>query len=217
MSKESHKKSKPNYSVDNIREGLTLSGINTWDIKVFHESWLGGFEEYFNTVPWMHFKLKDGLKEDYDRAQQCVDFMSQFEDIGDFAIVNQEQQMDEHAAFAWIVFDRATRHAQAGKSGWDAMKYAFELWECMHIVDPDFKSLRRTAKKGIAKKLANDPKQKEKKFVRECWDKWQASPSNYLSQAEFARDMLSKSEHLTSQKKIEDWCRVWKTQKKSPY
>ena len=31
----------------------------------------------------------------------------------------------------------------------------------------------------------------------------------YKSKAAFARDMLEKCEHLTSTKKIEDWCREW--------
>ena len=55
----------------------------------------------------------------------------------------------------------------------------------------------------------NDPKQKEKVFVRECWDAWQKKPKSYTGKADFARSMLDKCEHLKSQKKIEDWCRDW--------
>lgn len=64
-------------------------------------------------------------------------------------------------------------------------------------------------RKGAREKLKRDPKQKEKTFIFECWKKWQQSPSNYPSKAAFARDMLTKSDNLTSQKKIEDWCREW--------
>lgn len=59
------------------------------------------------------------------------------------------------------------------------------------------------------KKLESDPKQKEKVFVCECWQDWQKNPDRYKSKAAFARDMLTKCEHLISQKKIEDWCREW--------
>lgn len=76
-----------------------------------------------------------------------------------------------------------------------------------------FRTLKRAqAKKGAQRKLANDPKQKEKEFVHECWKEWQAAPNPkkiYSGKAAFARDMLDKCEHLASQKKIEDWCRAW--------
>ncbi len=58
-------------------------------------------------------------------------------------------------------------------------------------------------------RLDLDPKQKEKKFIFECWQEWQIRPSQYKGKAQFARNMLDKCEHLRSQKKIEDWCRLW--------
>lgn len=62
---------------------------------------------------------------------------------------------------------------------------------------------------------ARDPKQKDKAFVYECWKLWRAGETSYRSKAAFAKDMLRKFEgadedgHITSQKKIEDWCREW--------
>lgn len=72
-----------------------------------------------------------------------------------------------------------------------------------------------------ARDLANlrhegDPKQQEKAFVFECWGAWQTNPKQYKSKAEFARAMLDKCEHLTSQKKIEDWCREWEKKAQEP-
>lgn len=66
------------------------------------------------------------------------------------------------------------------------------------------------AKYAAHTKVAKDPKQKEKSFVFECWQDWQKNPDSYNGKAAFGRDMLTKCEHLTSQKKIEDWCREWK-------
>lgn len=65
------------------------------------------------------------------------------------------------------------------------------------------------AKMGGLAKLAADPKQQEKSFIYNCWQSWQKKTDSYKSKAAFARDMLTKCEHLTSQKKIEDWCREW--------
>ncbi len=67
----------------------------------------------------------------------------------------------------------------------------------------------RRARNAVAAKLANDPRQDEKQFIRECWQDWQRGKSHYTSKAAFARDMIEKVEHLTSTKKIEDWCREW--------
>lgn len=63
--------------------------------------------------------------------------------------------------------------------------------------------------RGANARIKRDPKQIEKKFVFSCWEKWQENPNNYKSKAAFSRDMLTKCMHLTSQKKIEDWCREW--------
>lgn len=72
----------------------------------------------------------------------------------------------------------------------------------------------RTAKNAVAKRLAVDPKQLEKAFVRECWLKWKKTPGSYKSKAAFARDMLNKVENLVSHRIIEGWCRKWESQSK---
>lgn len=74
------------------------------------------------------------------------------------------------------------------------------------------KARQDMAYQGAIARLARDPRQREKKFVYECWLDWQKQPDKckrYKGKAAFARDMLSKCEHLASQKKIEDWCRNW--------
>ncbi|AFK62778.1 hypothetical protein TKWG_13270 [Advenella kashmirensis WT001] len=71
------------------------------------------------------------------------------------------------------------------------------------------RNLSKIGKSAIAKKLAKDPKQQEKQFIKECWKNWQADKSQYKSKAAFARDMMDKVEKLTSTKKVEDWCREW--------
>jgi len=85
---------------------------------------------------------------------------------------------------------------------------------CMFSGGPyDAKSIRDHhsdfARKGATTKLANSPKQKEKQFVRGCWDDWQKNPSNYKNTAAFSRDMLTKCETLVSQRVIERWCLEW--------
>jgi hypothetical protein len=65
------------------------------------------------------------------------------------------------------------------------------------------------AYRGVNAWKDRNPKQKDKNFVFQCWQQWQKKTHSYPSKAAFARDMLTKCEHLTSQKKIEDWCREW--------
>lgn len=56
---------------------------------------------------------------------------------------------------------------------------------------------------------AGSDKEREKLFIKECWNEWQKNPTKYKSKRAFADDMLDKCEHLESQKKITDWCREW--------
>ena len=65
------------------------------------------------------------------------------------------------------------------------------------------------ARLAVAKKLAKDPKQKDKVLVRECWDAWKNEPDRYKGKAAFARDMRDKFPNLESQPVIEGWCRTW--------
>jgi hypothetical protein len=69
--------------------------------------------------------------------------------------------------------------------------------------------LSSNAIKAALKRWELDPKRLEKNFVYDCWLSWQESKGRYSGKAAFARDMLSKCEHLTSQAKIEQWCRDW--------
>ena len=69
---------------------------------------------------------------------------------------------------------------------------------------------KQFASLGGKARIANDPRQAEKAFVKDCWLEWQKKPGSYTGQAEFARDMLTKCENLKSQPAIENWCRVWK-------
>ena len=72
-------------------------------------------------------------------------------------------------------------------------------------------SIRSNALRAVGEKLANDPKQKDKATVRECWDDWQKQPTRYRSKAAFARDMREKFPRLESQPVIERWCREWES------
>lgn len=71
--------------------------------------------------------------------------------------------------------------------------------------------LTANARKAAIARIANDPRQKEKATIYECWQAWQLKPDSYKSKAAFARDMLTKFDHLKSTKVIEDWCREWQT------
>jgi hypothetical protein len=73
------------------------------------------------------------------------------------------------------------------------------------------KARREMSLQGAMAKLAKDPKQTAKQFVKDCWLTWQEEPERYKSKAAFAKDMLQQDQckSLTSQVKITDWCREW--------
>lgn len=72
------------------------------------------------------------------------------------------------------------------------------------------------ARNNAYKRHENSVQQRDKKLVNSCWLEWQKKPENYKGKAAFARDMLTKCDELTSQKVIEDWCRVWEKENRNP-
>ncbi len=74
---------------------------------------------------------------------------------------------------------------------------------------------RQFSAKGGNKKRENDKNgsQKDKEFVRQCWEKWQDNKHQYKSKAQFARAMLDKIEILTSTKVIEKFCLTWERER----
>lgn len=110
------------------------------------------------------------------------------------------------AALLWVKVDecelavRHAIHATNALAGAQAMDSESE-------VGRDARA--RLAKSAVLSRYKDDPKQQEKRFVRDCYQKWRDNGGPYRSKAEFARDMLQKCSHLTSQKKIEDWVRQW--------
>lgn len=84
---------------------------------------------------------------------------------------------------------------------------------------PDSSNVRSIVLRDLAitaarARHASDPKQADKKEVKECWRLWVEKPSRYRSKAAFARDMLGKYESLTSAKVVEDWVREWERERK---
>ena len=74
-------------------------------------------------------------------------------------------------------------------------------------------------------RLLNDPKQAEKLFVKESWDAWKSNPQQYKYNTTFATAMLDKfrpddpeeeGKHLSSVKKITEWCTQWEREKIAP-
>ena len=118
------------------------------------------------------------------------------------------------------------RISQANVDVFSASASALKAWNLLFVAGTELTAGERAsavmqapriagARGGIAKR-DSDPKATEKTFVKQCWDDWQRDASRYASKAAFARDMLTKCEHLSDQRTIEDWCREWQEQQQSP-
>ncbi|MBZ0106722.1 MAG: hypothetical protein K8H84_13990 [Sulfuricella denitrificans] len=104
------------------------------------------------------------------------------------------------------------------KSGYFILPFAVACMTIGQVVEvlKQGESVSRLMSSYAKLRIENDPKQKDKLFVRECWQKWQENPTDYKGQAAFARDMLDKCEHLESAKVIETWCTQWKRENSNP-
>lgn len=135
--------------------------------------------------------------------------MSDYSDVGDF-LMSQHNQQAEMAAFGLILYERLNNAEVSKLSYKEFFDMTQGLFEC-HVYVTKGRARSEMALYGAHARLANDPKQKDKKTVRECWDSWQKDPSRYPSKAAFARDMLSKFESLKNHRVIERWCLVWES------
>ena len=84
--------------------------------------------------------------------------------------------------------------------------------EALMLIPALFQSRMRSeaARKSGDIKLAGDPKQKDKVFVRDCWNDWKMKRvTHYKGKTAFAKDMLMKCEALENQSVIVRWCGEW--------
>ncbi len=165
------------------------------------------------------------LEDIYKYRNQVTSYGSKISQYTPFYMVEFVSEIlkwddDKHvsalAYMAYLCCKLSIRHDKRTNFG-KASMYAHDSITCSKVirlylpgyVDPKTRSL--IGKEAVKSKLLRDPKQQDKLFVLECWQKWQSDPTTYKGKASFARDMLTKCEHLTSQKKIEDWCRDWES------
>ncbi|WP_124614605.1 hypothetical protein [Burkholderia sp. Bp9143] len=71
-------------------------------------------------------------------------------------------------------------------------------------------ALSENGRRAAIARHNSSPKAREKEAAFRHWLAWQAGSVQYKSAAEFAREVLDKSEHLESSAVIEGWCRAWK-------
>ena len=163
-------------------------------------------------VDW-NIRLVKEWKKRMDEAAFIKAFASTlaFVEIQESQIDEQEMIMEDCAAQLKALANMATSDSDDLRAQFDGLVTAAKDAIEKSLIKGIKLSKIGQARKGVKAKLAKDTdgKQREKAFILECWKNWQQSPSTYKSKAAFARDMLTKCESLTSQKKIEDWCREW--------
>ena len=151
--------------LENVRDGLTLSGLDISKIDGIKDSWIPGFDEWFSGDAWMHFNLKDAKKEDFIRVESLVNDMSKYDNLGDFLRVDaHETQQNEVAAFVFVLIDRLAIHARDGRDGWLAMEYVFQLYEAMDYFSPERKSVRNSVRKAANARHAENRAMKQEAF-----------------------------------------------------
>ncbi len=194
---------------ENAREHLwhnykTVSGLDPGSYFNWYEMYRNAFCDQLTEL---------GFKTDDDYSRILTQ-MNKCSGIGDF-LEEPKQQIAELAAFGLISFDRIIQAITHNASHQEIFDMHEGLAECLSYV-MNRVDIRRQARSGGLAKLANDPKQKDKAMVRECWDAWQKQPNRYKDKAEFGRDMLEKFPNLKSQQVLGRWCRLWEEEITQP-
>lgn len=147
----------------------------------------------------------------YGSDQDYCDILTQMNEhltVGSF-LSDETQQLAELSAFGLLTFERLVL-AEARNAPYEEIFRLHEaLCECqLYVILSDQK--RIVARRGAQIMLANSPKQKFKSVARKYWDDWKVRPQLYRGKAEFARDMIEKSNGvMESHRVIEGWCRTW--------
>ena len=188
-------------TTDKTASGMNLEGTHYGN---YHEGYRDDFCDMLT---------RQGYLTDADYSF-ILSQMDEYSDVGDFRAGGDIDQLAEVAAFGLILFERLVQ-AETDKVSYEDYFWLHEqLCECAHHIAAS-QNRERVARRAAIAKLANDPKQKEKVLVRECWDAWKNRPDSYKGKAAFALDMLKKWESLKSQRVIEGWCRMWERETKT--
>ena len=85
-----------------------------------------------------------------------------------------------------------------GQSGLTPALAAAEAYSNYLAIDTGSEQLqsvrREMGVKAAMERYRNDPKQKAKAFIKECWNDWLQTPSRYKTQSAFAQDVIAKLE-----------------------
>ena len=131
--------------------------------------------------------------------------------------LRNDEYISGHTLLAYLCARLALRHHSRG-SAVRAAIYAQDALHCVAFMCSRFpnefedKAARSSlARHAAMTRIANDPRQKAKQYVFNCWQVWQEEPARYTTKADFSKNMLNQEQcrSLSSQKKIEDWCREW--------
>lgn len=152
----------------------------------------------FSQAEYLAYLEQQGFDSDKIKA----DVLASLELTRETQLGSQQKAVDFFELFknAWHVLDADVTKYLDG----DSIYYLLEL----AVADASATKARLLA----IRRHAEDPKQREKEQVRECWKLWQAEPARYKSKSAFSKDMLSKFESLESQRVIERWCKKWESE-----
>ena len=203
-------------AASNISKDLTIGGIDIRDSDI----WL--LADAHQCLFWNYFVDAYPNAQQKAKRNSAIQEASKYASVGDF-LDRVDKQLDLIAAYGLVAIDRFANAIVKGTSGlelvfmWDAILecrdyIAHRAGFLMGFASDEFEAAARArqASRAAVERYRNDPKQRAKAFVFDCWKSWQSSPTSYPSIASFARDMLDKQPDLISEKKITDWVRAWR-------
>lgn len=210
-------------SIENVRQGLTLSGLSVYAIERLAA--VDGYLEAYASSFWDYFYDTYGRKDMESALGQSLEAVQDMPGIGDF-IADAGEQLAALAAFGLVQIDRLAQQAADGRSGWEALWVYDQVAECHSYVHHQKLSAsmpvgKRIAEDAISKanrraahaRHMRDPKQAAKAEILTRWKAWKQLPTKYRNTTQFARAMLDEyPDTLESEVVITRWVREWQKQ-----
>ena len=118
------------------------------------------------------------------------------------------------AAIVALIEERNDRK-RLSEANYLAWAEANEMDKAGAYVASKMQGITQQRRSGAMKKLANDPRQKEKENVRVLWGDWQTGKTKHTSGAAFARYVVDHAKFIKSEKTVERWAIAWAKESKA--
>ena len=189
---------------ENIRNGLTMTGLDPYLVENCDSCFFNGFYEVFASPAflWLNTRIKS-----QDEINLLLLEASKFSDIGELPCDDDNIWL---AAFNMVLVERFVTLAKSDANPWVTCSLFHALYECYINLESKPWNVAHNARIAAKARHAGSPKQLAKNEIKSLWERYHYGHDKYKSAAAFFRAMIQKYPIIESEKTIDKWVRQWR-------